>query len=557
MAAMSWLQKPKQIGATIKNAGRLRKIVSVFARNGFQDVAQRIKLNSFISSWGPSSETSHLSTAQRVRISFEELGPTFIKLGQLLASRPDIIPADYVIEFRKLQDQIPPIPFSEIEEILDQQYPSGYKNLFREFLAQPIGSASIAQVHRARLQDGTSVVVKIQKPGISEIIEDDIRILHLLADLCEQYIPESRIFNPSGMVNEFARSISLETNFVVEANNIKRFQENFVDFPEVKIPNIYLQHCGSKILVMEELKGLPMSHPQAFQNADMDRSNFMQVGMKAYFSMVFRDGLFHGDLHAGNIFVLPENRIGFIDFGMVGRLSRRTQRAIAAMFMALLAEDYDRLAYEYIELAPFNNQTSRQSLAQDLRSILSPFFGLTLKDVNMGKLLLESSKVAAKHHVVLPSELMMFFKSMVTIEGLARMVQEDFDLLPFIKQYAKELLKTKVTTTELFSDATFQIKEWASFLESVPKEIKTHLRKINQPDYRERVEIQNLQEVQKTIYQTGRLVFVGLVIASLIIAGAMTVEIDSASLVYGVPVFSMSLFGLATLLFIRFFLKGK
>ncbi len=529
----------------------------MFARNGFQDVAQKIRLNSFITSWTTSSETSHLSTAQRVRISFEELGPTFIKLGQVLASRPDVIPADYINEFRRLQDQIPPLPFKELEEILDQQYPSGYRKIFKDFSEKPVGSASIAQVHQAVLMDGTPVVVKIQKPGISEIIEDDIRILHLLADLCEHYIPESKIFNPSGMVGEFSRSISLETNFVVEANNIKRFQENFAENPKVKIPDIYLDISGPKILVMEELAGKPMSHGEAFSQPGLDRSELMKVGLKAYFSMVFRDGLFHGDLHAGNIFVLPDSRIGFIDFGMVGRLSRKTQNAIAAMFVALMAEDYDRLAYEYIEMAPFNNQTDRQSLAQDLRSVLSPFFGLTLKDVNMGKLLLESSKVAAKHHVVLPSELMMFFKSMVTIEGLARMVQEDFDMLPFVKEFAKDLLKTKVTTTELFSDVSFQLKEWTSLLESVPKEIKTHLRKINQPNYSETVEIKNIQQIQDTLYQTGRLIFVGIVISALTISGAMTIDIESTNLIYGLPVFSLSVFGLATLLFVRFFLKAK
>jgi ubiquinone biosynthesis protein len=462
-----------------------------------------------------------------------------------------------VKEFRKLQDQIPPIALSEIEKILNQQFPRGYQSVFKNFSEESIGSASIAQVHRAQLMDGTAVVVKIQKPGVSEIIEDDIRILHLLADLCEHYIPESKIFNPKGMVHEFARSIALETNFVVEANNIKRFQENFADNPQVKIPTIYLDHSGPKVLVMEELMGKPMSHKEAFSIANLDRDALMRVGLRAYFSMVFKDGLFHGDLHAGNIFVLDENRLGFIDFGMVGRISRKTQSSIANMFMALTTEDYDRLAYEYIEMAPFNSRTNRQFLAQDLRAILSPFFGLTLKDVNMGKLFLESSKVAAKHHVVLPSELMMFFKSMVTIEGLARMVREDFDMLPFIQEFAKDLVKTKMSTTELFSEASFQAKEWASLLESLPKEIKTHLRKINQPDYAESFEIKNIEKIQKTLYQTGRLIFIGIVVASLTIAGAMTIEYEGTRQVYGFPLLSMSMFSLAGLLFVRFFLKNK
>ncbi len=529
----------------------------MFARNGFQDVAQKIRLHSFVSSWGAPKDTSHLTTAQRVRISFEELGPTFIKLGQLLASRPDVIPVDYIAEFRKLQDQIPAIPFEEIEKILDDQFPGGYKKIFKEFSEEAIGSASIAQVHRAILMDGTAVVVKIQKPGVQEIIEDDIRIMHLVAGLCEDYIPESKIFNPSGMVNEFSRSISLETNFVVEANNIKRFQENFAGDPHIKIPTIYLEHSGPRVLVMEELFGTPMSKTDVFLSEGVDRDALMKVGLRAYFSMVFRDGLFHGDLHAGNIFILEGNRVGFIDFGMVGRVSRKTQTSIASMFMALVAEDYDRLAYEYIELAPFNNRTERQALAQDLRSILSPFFGLTLKNVNMGKLLLESSRVAAKHHVVLPSELMMFFKSMVSIEGLARMVREDFDMLPFVKESAKELLKTKVSTTELFSDATFQMKEWTSLLESIPKEIKNHLRKINHPDYRETVEIHQLRDMESTIYQSARLVFIGLVISALTISGAMTFETANTEMLYGFPIISLSMFVLAALLFVRFFLKNK
>lgn len=527
----------------------------MFARNGFQDAAQKINLKSFINPWSPSKEISHLSTAQRVRISFEELGPTFIKLGQLFASRPDVIPADYVNEFRRLQDQIPPIPFAQVEEVLNEQFPQGYDKIFKNFSEKAIGSASIAQVHRAELLDGTPVVVKVQKPGVAQTIEDDIRILHLVADLCEVYWPESRIFNPKGMVNEFSRSISLETNFVVEANNIKRFQENFAEEEQVKIPEVFLHYSGPKVLVMEELVGKPMSHAEALN--DVDRSSLMRVGLRAYFHMVFKDGLFHGDLHAGNIFVLPESQLGFIDFGMVGRLSRKTQTSIATMFMALINEDYDRLAYEYVELAPFNEGTDRQSLAQDLRSILSPFFGLNLKDVNMGKLFLESSKVAAKHHVVLPAELMMFFKSMVTIEGLGRMIDDDFDLLPFVQEFAVDLLKTKVNAKELFSDVSFQFKEWSSLAESLPKEVKTHLRKINQPNYARRVEIKQLSDIQHTVYQTGRLIFMGLVISSLTLGGAMVMQVETQQMLYGFPVVSLSMFSAAALLFVRFFLKNK
>lgn len=529
----------------------------MFVKYGFQDIAHKIKLQSFAGYVSKGQEFSHLSSAQRMRICFEELGPTFIKLGQLMASRPDIIPQDYVKEFRKLQDQIPPVNFDKIEEILNEQFPQGYTKVFSEFSEKAIGSASIAQVHRAVLNDGTPVVVKVQKPSVARIIEDDIRILHLMADLAEDYLPESKIFNPSGMVNEFARSVSLETNFVVEANNIRRFQDNFAKSKNVKIPNVYLEFSGPKVLVMEELQGLPMSHPEAFEQSDISREELMKAGLRAYFSMVFKDGLFHGDLHAGNIFILPGNQLGFIDFGMVGRLSRKTQSSIANMFVALTNEDYDRLAYEYVELAPFNPKTDRYALAQDLRSVLSPFFGLNLRDVNMGKLLLESSSVAAKHSVVLPSELMMFFKSMVTIEGLGRMVLPEFDLLPFVYDFSSEIIKAKISTKDLFSDVSFQFKEWTSLLESFPNEVKSYLRRVNQANYTNKVEIKDLKSFESTLYSTGRMIFVGMVVGALILSGSITAIMDSSQTFYGLPLLSVILFSLAGLLCLRFLLKNK
>ncbi|MCB0377074.1 MAG: AarF/ABC1/UbiB kinase family protein, partial [Bdellovibrionales bacterium] len=251
-----------------------------------------------------------------------------------------------------------------------------------------------------------------------------------------------------------------------------------------------------------------------------------------------------------NIFILPNSKLGFIDFGMVGRLSRKTQSSIANMFVALAREDYDRLAYEYIELAPFNDRTDRDILAQDLRAVLSPFFGLSLKDVNMGKLLLQSTTVAAKNHVVLPSELMMFFKSLVTIEGLGRMVLDDFDLLPYMYEFSSEIIKTKISTKELFSDVGFQFKEWSSLFEALPKEIKTYFRKHNQANFRSRTEIVNLQSFERTIHGSSRMIFNGVIIASLIIAGAMMSDLEGDKL-YGISYVSLIFFSFAMALFLR------
>ena len=363
-----------------------------------------------------------------MRMCFEELGPTFVKLGQLLATRPDLVPPEFVEEFKKLQDQVKPLSYSEIKNVVDHQF-GNQGEVFKEFSEQPYAAASIAQVHPAILKDGTEVVVKIQRPGIREVIDDDVSILYMIADLLQKNFEELKVFNPVGIVDEFFRTLELETNFVVEANNIRRFAENFKNEPQIVIPKVYLEYSGRNVLVMEKLEGEPLHSLRDIEDAEKEK--VIKSGIHAFFKMVFKHGLFHGDLHAGNMFILPNQKIGLIDFGVVGRLGSKTTDSIAAMFVALATEDYERLAYEYIDLAPYDERINGDQFARDLRSLIAPYFGLTLKNVNLGHLLMDSTSIAARHHVKVPSELMLFFKAIVTVEGMGRQVIPDFDLLPY------------------------------------------------------------------------------------------------------------------------------
>lgn len=471
----------------------------------------------------------------------EELGPTFIKLGQLLASRPDVIPAPFVEELKKLQDRVPALPFEQIQKTLEEQYGDAWQEIFKEIDEQPLGAASIAQVHRAVLQNGKEVVIKVQRPGITKTIREDLQILSFIAEFFQSYVPELRIFNPIGLVEEFSYSMQMETNFVVEGNNVRRFHENFLGHPTVKIPKPYLELSGPKVLVLEYLDGAILTQ----LDSNVDREQLMKAGLEAYFAMVFRDGLFHGDLHAGNILVLPEGKLGFIDFGMVGRLSKRVQSSIANMFVALASEDYERLAYEYIELSSQSIDVDRNEFARDLRLLLSPFFGLNLKSVNMGKILLDSTAIAFKHRVYLPSELLLFFKSIVTIEGLGRYIKDDFDLLPYVYDFSAEIVRLKYDPGLLVSDLSFFSREMTSLMKVVPGEIKNILRKVNQPDYAKRLEIVGTQEINNQIANASYLLFFAVVIASLVLAGALTASLENMTIYYGLPVISWVLFGLA------------
>ena len=485
---------------------------------------------------------------ERMRMSFEELGPTFVKLGQLLATRPDLVPEEYINEFEKLHDRVQTLPFSTIEEVLKEEFGNSLYQKFSEINPEPLGSASIAQVHRARLATGEDVVIKVQRPGIIQTINDDLNVLYLLADLLATYVPESRPYNPKGIVEEYFKTLELETDFIVEANNIRRFQENFRDDETIKIPTVYMDLTTERVLTMEALPGVPLSQDSSLNQQGMDSQEVIKRGLGAYLKMVFEHGLFHGDLHAGNFFVLPNNHIGLIDFGVVGRLNTRTQSAIANMLLALSKEDYDRLAYEYVDLAPFTDRVNVDIFAKELRELIAPYYGLTLKNVNLGKLLLRSSGIAARHHLQVPTELMMFFKSIVAVEGIGRKIQKDFDFLQYSLQFAGELAKTHFGPQRMMNDMSQIARESRSFINALPRQLNFFFRKINSPDHAFRLKVAELKDLKKSIEVSFNLLFLGVIISSLILSASFISVHQTENHIWGIPTMSMLGYGMAVLL---------
>lgn len=481
-------------------------------------------------------------------MSFEELGPTFVKLGQLLATRPDLVPEDFIREFEKLHAQVQPLPFETVEAVLKEELGDDYRTKFASLNPEPLGSASIAQVHAATLTTGEKVVVKVQRPGIVKVIDDDLDILYLLADLIEKYIPEAKPYNPSAVVEEFFKTLDLETNFIVEANNIRRFSENFARADEplrdkVKIPKVYLNLTTERVLTMEALEGVPLSNDRAIERAGADPGQVVRLGLQTYLRMVFIHGLFHGDLHAGNFFILPENRVGLIDFGVVGRLNGKTQTAIASMLYALSQEDYDRLALEYVDLAPFTDKINTDLFARDLRELIAPFFGLNLANINIGKILMGSASIAARHGLTVPTELMLFFKSIVAIEGLGRRIDPQFDFLQTALEFAKDLVAHQMDPKRFASELAQVARESKQFINALPRQLSFYIRKINAPDYASRIELRGLDEIKKSFESSFNLLFLGLIIGAMILSGAHIAtaqHIDTT--IAGLPTMSFILF---------------
>lgn len=519
---MSLLSKSLKISKTIKNAGRMREIVSVFAKHGFANIAERVKLGRFlIERFSVDTELDKLSMPERIRLAFEELGPTFIKLGQLLATRPDFVPTDWTEEFAKLHDQVQTIDFTEIQKVIEKELGSEWKSKIISIEQTPIGAASIAQVHRAKLKDGSSVVIKVQRPGILQKIKDDLSILYLIAELLETYVPETRPFSPMVAVDEYFKTLDLETNFVVEANNLRRFKQNFENFDEVVIPAVHFDLTTEKVLVMEEIQGIPLSSPQSLKQPDLDPDQLILTGLKAYLKMVFDDGLFHGDLHAGNFFILPEQKIGLIDFGVVGRLNKRAQSSIANMLIALAREDYDKLANEYVDLAPFTDRVQIDLFSRDLRNLIAPFHGLTLKNVNMGRVLLGSAGIAARHGLLVPTELMLFFKSLISVEGMGRRIQKDFDFLSYALEFSGELIKHQYEPSKALDELANIARDSHHLLRDLPRQIHFYLRKANSPNYAFKLHLSDFVDFKKSLESSVNLLFLGLVMSALIIASAL------------------------------------
>lgn len=541
---MRLLSTGRQIGRTLRNAARLRTIVTVFAKHGFANVAERIKLGRFlIERFHPRGDDEKYTIAERVRMSFEELGPTFVKLGQVLASRPDLVPEEFVNEFSKLHDQVNPLPFEVIEQVLREEFGDQLYVLFASFDPQPLGSASIAQVHRARLKTGEEVVVKVQRPGIIHTINEDLNVLYLLAELLETYIEEARPYNPIGIVDEYFKTLDLETNFVVEANNLRRFQENFAQEPKIKIPQVNLDLTTERVLTMEAIDGIPLSNENALKQANVNPNDIIRLGLHAYLKMVFKDGLFHGDLHAGNFFILPNDTIALIDFGVVGRLNSKTQAAIANMLFALSREDYERVAYEYIDLAPFSEKVDVDLFAKELRDLVAPYYGLTMRNMNLGKLLLKSSSIAAAQGLHVPTELMLYFKSLVAIEGLGKKIQKDFDFLKYSLEFAAELVKHQYEPSKIAQDTNQLLRESKSFLTSLPRQLHFLLRKLSSPQHQFKLKVPEIQDLKKSVEASFNLLFLGIIIGCLLLSSSMIYSQELAASTGPIQIPTLSLVG--------------
>ena len=493
---------------SLKSFPRFKKIVATFAKYGFREWIFKLRLQKWIPSPFISKEYKNASASVRLRVCLESLGPSFIKLGQILSQRTDLFPKIFTDELSLLQSHVSFIPLEDIEPIIVKHL--GSVDMFKSFDKTPLAAGSIAQTYSAVLKTGESVVVKVRKPDVCKIFKEDGEILLIIAKLLEKYVKESRPYAPVRFAQQFIKQCHLELDLMVEANNIRRFRENFKSSEEVIIPQVY--HNYSSILVMDKIEGVRLNQDNVKGQIDVAKS--LDIIFRSYLKMLFHDGFYHGDLHLGNIFILPDGKVAFIDFGIVGRLNKRTQMSIAQMFLALEQEDYDHFAMEYLSLmnAPILDTGEFTTYVRDL---VAPYYGLSLEHTRFGSLFIESSELSQKYQFVIPSDMVVFMRSVMSLEGLGRFLSQNFDFLTSAKKFVKEFLDKGYGTTYRDFLINQVLRDSRAALLEFPKQVHFFLNRLNDPRSSFSLSVKELKELKTATHFLAISIFLGFLILSL------------------------------------------
>lgn len=463
----------KGMRTTLKDLGRAREISAVLGRHGFGALGAMLrrpdKAPSPIDATETIREMARPDRGQRVLRVFEELGPTFIKFGQILSTRHDIVPPDIIEALQELQDAVPPMSWTDAETVLTEALGKAPLDAFQSIETEALASASIAQVHRAILPNGREVVVKIQRPNIIPQIRSDIHILHFVAARLLTIIPELELMDPVGIVQEFDRALSLELDFQHEANHIRRFRENFEDFPGVVIPRVYGDFSTQRVLTMSYIRGYKATEAGPHLHADVE--DIAPIMMRIILKMIFEDGYFHGDLHPGNVLIQPDGTIGLIDFGLVGKLTERQRHNILDILIGISRKDYALIARVFYDIGikmP-GQRYNYQRFEDDVVALMETHIGdKNISDIDVGSFFSDIVRGAIDHRIKMPPTYTMVFKALMTVEGMGKSLAPDINFVEEATPFVRDMLLERYSPTRLLREGVTLASTISHFLRDVP-----------------------------------------------------------------------------------------
>ncbi|SFN11751.1 ubiquinone biosynthesis protein [Formivibrio citricus] len=556
----------KETFNVVRDLPRLRDIIAILVRHGMGNLVQRLGLAKGIEKAGDllhlpgKHEIEEVEPEVRMRRALEELGPTYIKLGQVLATRVDMFPPEWITEFEKLQSAAPSLPFEALLPELQIALGQNPHEIFDELDPVPIGSASIAQVHRARLKSGEAVVLKIRRPGIIPKIEADLRVLRHIAQLAEFEFPEMRRYQPIKIVDEFSKSLRRELNLSTEARNLERFTQNFSGNVEIELPHVYREWTSERLNVQSYIGGIPGNDLEAVDATGLDRKVLAARGANAVLKMVLIDGYFHADPHPGNVKYLPGNRLAFLDFGMVGRLPHPRRDQIVDLLAALAQRDEHGILNVLLEWTG-DAVVDEEKLAADIADFIFNYENLSLKEVQFGTLLNDIVALSREHQLMLPADLTLLFKALISLEGLGRQLDPDFQMVPHLTPFVKQVVLARYNPASLLKRGKEGVVEALHVLAGVPRDIGKLIKQARRGNLRIDLDLKRLDHFGIQMTRSANRLTMGIVTGALMIGSAIISTVKSGPTLLGLPVlgalgFILALF-ITLWLVISIWISGK
>ncbi len=578
-----------------RDLGRLQHIAAILIRYGFGDMVRRLGLANALEKagralhWNEAEELAHLEAPARVRRALEEMGPTFIKLGQVLATRVDLFDAAWIAEFSRLQDSAPTVPWADIHAQLSADLGAAPEEIFAVIDPQPLAAASVAQVHRARLEDGGEVIVKVRRPGIRPTIEADLRWLMRLAELAENDLPEVRAFHPRDVMRQLAQSLRRELDFASECRSAERIAQNFVGYtdnantvqkvmrngipsagggdtpnysisgnqepptdetmqslqPPVVIPRVYWEWTGERVCVQEFIDGLSGRNLQAVDQAGLDRKVLARRGAHAVLKMIVEDGFFHADPHPGNVFYLPGNRIAFIDFGMVGRLTDERRDQLIRLLLGLVQHDARRVSDVLLDWTG-NSALDEEALLLEIDTFVDQYHGVPLKQLRLDQMLGEIAAMLRQHRLTLPADLALLIKAFITLEGMGRELDPDFDMAGEAMPMLEKAMRKRYSPRAIVKRGWQSVSDTLALVADLPQDISRLLRVARRGRLEVHIDVTHLKRVGNQLDRAISRLVVGIVVAALIVGSSIVMTVSGGPSLFGLPFFGLLGFGSAT-----------
>jgi ubiquinone biosynthesis protein len=546
----------------IRDLGRLHDIASILVRYGFGDMVRRIGLANALERagralhWSNAEEFAHLPPPARVRRALEEMGPIFVKLGQVLATRVDLLESEWIAEFGKLQDSAPAAPYAEICQQLTEDLGAPPEEIFTVFDPVPLAAASIAQVHRARLADSSEVVVKVRRPGIRPIIEADLRWLSRLAELAEMESPELRSFHPQEVVRQFAQSLRRELDFAGECRNAERIAENFAGYtdkdesiaeavlevssalPIIIIPRVYWAWTCERVCVQEFIDGISGRKLAAVDQAGLDRKILARRGARAVLKMIVEDGVFHADPHPGNVFYLLGNRIAFIDFGMIGRLTDERRDQLIQLLLGLVRHEPMRVADVMLDWTG-DAAVDEDGLILEIQTFVDQYHGVALKQLSLGAMLSDLVAILRQHQLTLPADLTMLIKAFISLEGMGRELDPDFDMASEAMPLLEQALRKRYMPASLLKRGRWAVGEALALIADLPRDLSRLLRAARRGRLEIHIDITHLRRFGNQLDSAANRLVIGIVVAALIIGSSIVMTVPGGPSLLGLPFFGL------------------